>query len=166
MLVIGLDPVSRSSHSFDMKLFQRYPMILRRHLLPKTSIWLFRSMFSVHVSQSYSKTGINSDLKIWILIHLHRYRQCQIFVLSESITPWAKPIRRKTSWRDPPLLWSMLLRYLKLSKISMSSPHAWMHCTVSSNKHLNLSLGLGDLKSQRFCLLVQCFKRCGSMNNS
>ncbi|KAG0724063.1 Pre-mRNA-splicing factor CWC25 [Chionoecetes opilio] len=44
-----------------------------------------------------SKTGITSDLKIRIFVLLHRYRQRQILPLSESITPWAMPIRRKTS---------------------------------------------------------------------
>ncbi|KAG0722856.1 E3 ubiquitin-protein ligase rnf152 [Chionoecetes opilio] len=44
-----------------------------------------------------SKTGITSDLKIRIFVLLHRYRQRQILPLSESITPWAMPIRRKAS---------------------------------------------------------------------
>ncbi|KAG0714206.1 hypothetical protein GWK47_014564 [Chionoecetes opilio] len=32
--------------------------------------------------------GITSDLKIRIFVFLHRYRQRQILLLSESITPW------------------------------------------------------------------------------
>ncbi len=51
MLVTGLEPVSWSSRWFDTKSFQRYPMILRRHLVPKTSRRLSKSRFSVHVSQ-------------------------------------------------------------------------------------------------------------------
>ena len=53
-------------------------------------------MFSVHVSQPYSKTGITSDLRIRNFVILHRYRQRQILVLSESITPWTRLIHRKT----------------------------------------------------------------------
>ena len=141
MLVIGLDSVSRSSRWFHTKSFQRYPMLLRRHLLPKTSICLFRSVFIVYVSQPwYSKTGITSDMKIRIFICLHRYWQRQILVLSEYITPWTRPIRCKTSWRDPPLFWTTLPRYLKLSKISMSSPHTWIDSTVSSSKPSNLRI--------------------------
>ena len=80
-------------------------------------------MFSVHASQSYSKTGITSDLKIQTFVRLHRYRECQILVLSESIKPWDRTIHRKTSLHDSPLLWTTLPRYVKLPKISMSSPH-------------------------------------------
>ena len=71
-------------------------MILRRHLLPKTSIHLFR-----------------------------------------SLTLWARPICRKTSWSDPSLLWTTLPRYVKLVKISMFSPLTWIDCTVSPSKPLN-----------------------------
>ena len=62
-------------------------MILRKHSLPKSQISLFISVFSIHVLQLYSETGIPSDMKIRIFFRLHRYQQRQILVLSESITP-------------------------------------------------------------------------------
>ena len=40
MLVIGLESVSLSNYWFDTKSYQQYPMILERHLVPKTSIHL------------------------------------------------------------------------------------------------------------------------------
>ncbi len=69
---IGFDPVSRSKRRFVTRSNQQYPMILRRSLLPKASIRLSRPPVSVHVSQPYSKTGSTSDLKIRILVLLHR----------------------------------------------------------------------------------------------
>ena len=114
-------------------------MILQRHLVPKESNRLFRSVFSVHVSQPQSKTGITSDLKIRIFVRLHRYRQCQIVMLTESITPCARPIRRVISWLDPPSLCTTLPRYVKFFQDLnvLASPHAWTHCTVSFSMHLN-----------------------------
>ena len=79
------------------------------------------------------RQGSPATWKIRIFVSLHRYRQRQILVLSESITPWATPILRVTSWLDPPSLCTTLPRYVKLFKISMSSPHAWTDCTVSSS---------------------------------
>ena len=38
-------------------------MILRMHLVPKSSIRLFKSVFSVHVSQPYSMTGDHQQLE-------------------------------------------------------------------------------------------------------
>ena len=53
------------------------PLPIPNNLLQET--WtcpsLFRSVFSVRVSQPYSKTGITSDLKILIFVRLHRYWQ-------------------------------------------------------------------------------------------
>ena len=59
------------------------------------------------------------------------------YSLSQSITPWARPIRRMTSWLDPPSLGTTLPRYVKFFKIRMSSPHALRDCTVSSSTPLN-----------------------------
>ena len=83
-------------------------------------------------------------MKIRIFVRLHRYRQRQILVLSESITPWARPIRRVTSWLDPPSLCTTLPRYVKLFKISMSSPHAW----TDFNNYLGLQQLLWTINPQ------------------
>ncbi len=104
MLVTGLDSVSWSNCWFDTKSFQRYPMILRRNLVSKTLRRLSKSLLSDHVSQPYSKTGSTSVLKMQSFVLFHRYWQRHRLMLSESITPKARPIRRMASWSDLTIL--------------------------------------------------------------
>ena len=104
-------------------------MVLRRQLLLKTSISLIRSLFSVHVSQTYSKTGITSDLTIRIFVRLYKYWQRQTLVLSQSLCDVTYHCYG--------------LCYVKLYKISISSHNAWIDHTVSSSKPPN-TLVLGQ----------------------
>ena len=68
-----------------------------------------------------------------------------IFVLNESITPWARPIRRVTSWLDPPIL----PRYYttKVCEVFqdfnvLATRMDRLYCFIQYNsKHLDLNLG-------------------------
>ncbi len=48
ILLTGLERASGSSRWSDTKSFQWYPMILWRHLVPKSSRRLFKSLFSIY----------------------------------------------------------------------------------------------------------------------
>lgn len=51
MQVIVIDPVSQSNCHFDTNLFQQHLIILQRYILLEALIHLFKSLFSVHLSQ-------------------------------------------------------------------------------------------------------------------
>ncbi|KAG0715841.1 hypothetical protein GWK47_011008 [Chionoecetes opilio] len=93
-LMIGLLSDEKQTFSFGSWYFVTFAAFIIGILGLGCVVWL---CVQVLPSPRQSKTGITSDLKIRIFVLLHRYRQRQILPLSESITPWAMPIRRKTS---------------------------------------------------------------------
>lgn len=89
----------------------------RRHApCPYSLSWRWRTMQVICLESISLSTKSN-----FVLVHRHLKRQ--IFVLSQSRTASATPIRLKTSRHDPQLLCTTLQKYVKLSKTSKSLPH-------------------------------------------
>lgn len=55
-------------------------MLLRKQLVPKASISLYKSLFTVYVAQPYTKTESTSDFRIHLLY-------IENAMLNEFITP-------------------------------------------------------------------------------
>ena len=98
-------------------------------------------------------------MNIRIFVRLHRYRQHQILMLSESITPWVRPIRRVTSWLDPPSLCTTLPRNVKFLTLRSQCPRHMHGQTVqfhpASLQKPEPWFDPRNLKSQGLCLLMQ-----------
>ena len=84
MLVIGLQSVSQNNRWFDTNSYQGYPIILRRHLVPKTSICLFGLVFSVNGElewclmwlESEHRFGNKNTIKMLYSVQHFMYASC------------------------------------------------------------------------------------------
>lgn len=83
---------SKRYRSFDTRSDQGYSVILRKYIVPKTSLGIFSSLCRTHVSQPYIETGSTSDLDVQILV-VQQYQQLQRLMMSKSITPHVRPTR-------------------------------------------------------------------------